>query len=193
MHVDNSLLSSISEIQAYINTEIFWNGYINSSDKINNFSDPELDMLAYIRCLEITNGCVQYAYRSNTQYKLPYEVTRKCMELCMNAMKSGLIPTGNLSFNLKSYPQLFDYTQLVRKLYIKAFKTGTTEERFDSSSEFYGHLVNQLLTFEYRNKLKPAMQLFENSYGYLFTSSFIEMAKSYMVKYTNCLILHKPI
>ena len=55
-------------------------------------TEEVLEATALIRALECTNGCIQHAFRGESENALPLEETRECMKLSMGTIKNKVLP-----------------------------------------------------------------------------------------------------
>ena len=78
-------LASIKELESYFTDD--FQGFKNQVEKYiqawEKISAEDLDKLAILRALEVTNGCTQWAYRRGDKESLPIEQTQQCMKLSM--------------------------------------------------------------------------------------------------------------
>ena len=95
-------------------------------------TEEVLDATALIRALECTNGCIQHAFRGESENALPLEETRECMKLSMGTIKNKVLPLpdGSEVVLPKSCHHIMDEA---RDLYIRGFKQNDD----DALEEFY--------------------------------------------------------
>ena len=95
-------------------------------------TEEVLEATALIRALECTNGCIQHAFRGESENALPLEETRECMKLSMGTIKNKVLPLpdGSEVVLPKSCHHIMDEA---RDLYIRGFKQNDN----DALEEFY--------------------------------------------------------
>lgn len=95
-------------------------------------TEEVLDATALIRALECTNGCIQHAFRGESENALPLEETRECMKLSMGTIKNKVLPLpdGSEVVLPKSCHNIMDEA---RDLYVRGFKQNDD----DALEEFY--------------------------------------------------------
>lgn len=95
-------------------------------------TEEVLEATALIRALECTNGCIQHAFRGESENALPLEETRECMKLSMGTIKNKVLPLpdGSEVVLPKSCHHIMDEA---RDLYIRGFKQNDD----DALEEFY--------------------------------------------------------
>jgi hypothetical protein len=88
---------------------------------LQQIESQELDKLALLRVLEVTNGCTQWAFRRQDENCLSLEQTRECMKQVMGFIKNKKI--------LLTQNRVIDFTPVIeqlidegRQLYQDAFK-----------------------------------------------------------------------
>lgn len=90
---------------------IDWQPYLN-----------HMEMVSFVRAMECTNGCIQYALRDQEPYALTLEQSRECMNTSMGFIihKTITVPTTGevITIPEELHPQL----RKVRELYIDGFK-----------------------------------------------------------------------
>ena len=99
--------------------------------RFKNLPAKELDKVALLRMIECTNGTIQYAYRDQQSYALPWGETIRAMKFSMHCMKYMKIPLKTKSGKEKVItfePETAQLLKEVRKLYISGFKMGNKED-----------------------------------------------------------------
>ena len=93
----------------------------------NDLSDTDKEKIAVLRVMECANGVIQHAYRSNQEWALPIEETRRAMKFSMSCMKNMTIPLNN-GKEITFEPETEELLREVRDLYISGFKNGNDED-----------------------------------------------------------------
>ena len=85
-----------------------------------------MDHVALIRCIECTNGCVQYAFRDGSDKALSVEQTREAMKTSMSFIKTKSLTLPN-NQTINALPEIHTLMDETRTLYIEGFKKGNPE------------------------------------------------------------------
>jgi hypothetical protein len=178
-------LAQVRELKEYFDAdfESFKNRieyYVNELQKVES---DELDKLAIIRAIEVTNGCVQMGFRRNDENCLAVEQTRECMQKVIGFMNEQKVyfPSGKSIDFIDSTNQLM---RKVRELYNDAFKKNIA----DQEREFYACSTAHFLVYG-RQRLEVAMQLVQQEFEYLFSTHYIEKGRKYIASYIEALPL----
>jgi len=180
-------LSKIREIQEYFEADFqgFQNRVAYHICELEKVDPEELDKLAIIRVIEVTNGCTQHGFRRNDENSLPVEQTRDCMKKVIGFMNNQRVdlPSGkSISFN-ESTNQLM---REVRELYQDAFKKNMP----DQEKEFYAYSTANFLTIGHQ-RFENAMQLVKQEFEDLFSTHYIEKGRKYINAYLEAISLDK--
>ena len=74
-------LAQIKELKDYFETD--FHGFSERIEyhicELQKIESKELDKLAILRVLEVTNGCTQWGFRRKDEQRLSVEQTRECM------------------------------------------------------------------------------------------------------------------
>ena len=149
--------------------------------EVEKFSDKALDKFAKLRVLEVTNGCLQWAFRRGDRECLSVEQTRKCMNLVMGFMKRTemYFPSeGKIEFDDEQKA----FIKTVRSLYKSAFKDNNRE----SQRQFYATSTAQFLVFG-RERIQRAMTLVKQDYEAVFSPYYIAKGQNYIAPYLEAL------
>lgn len=143
--------------------------------------EPYYDQISFIRAMECTNGCVQYAYRDHEPYALPKDQTKDCMNLSMKFIisKEITLPDGTY---IKIDPTLAPMLDTVRQLYYDAFKRHDK----DKLRQFYAQSVAQF-NLVGEQHIDNAVSLIKKHYEYPFTKLFIFYGSNYMKQFLTVL------
>ena len=133
-----------------------------------------LDATALIRALECTNGCVQHAFRGQSEKALSVEQTRECMKLSMGTIKNKILPLSNGEQVIlpESCHALMDEA---RDLYIRGFKQNDDEalEEFYALSKAHFEVLGKELIDE-------KFKFLEEQFIDLFTPYWLMVGKMYI-------------
>ncbi len=138
-----------------------------------------LDKLAILRALEVTNGCTQWAYRRRDKDCLPVESTRKCMILSMSSIKNKRIPLKG--YTITFAPEIAKLIDEGRDLYIQAFKKNLAEKE----REFYALSTAQFLVYG-RERMDRAFDIIQENFGEIF-AHFIDKGRKYVQPYLDAI------
>lgn len=178
-------LAQIRELKEYFDAdfESFKNRIEYYANELQNVESEELDKLAIIRAIEVTNGCVQMGFRRNDENCLTVEQTRECMQKVIRFMNEQKVyfPSGKSINFIDSTNQLM---REVRELYNDAFKKNIANQE----REFYACSTAHFLVYG-RQRLEAAMQLVQQEFEYLFSTHYIEKGRKYIASYIEALPL----
>ncbi|NCO73863.1 MAG: hypothetical protein GW795_13270 [Cyanobacteria bacterium] len=181
MNINWQKLAQIKELEPYFTKD--FQGFKNKIENYLNIwikiSPEDLDKLALIRALEVTNGCTQWAYRRGDQDCLPLEETQKCMKLSMSSIKNKeiLLNNGKVIKYTGKLAQLMDES---RSLYIDAFKNNIEGKE----EEFYAISTAQFLVHG-EERMNKCFQIIKDNYLSLFTDFFIKKGENYVKPYLS--------
>lgn len=184
MQVDWEKLAQVRELQDYFAEDAAGfrsriEAHIQDMQKL----DPEeLDKLAIVRALEVTNGCTQWGFRRGDEQALSVEQTRACMQLSMGCMKAQRIdfPNGE---SIQFRPETRQLMTENRRLYQDAFKNNVP----GADWEFYACSTAQFLVHG-RDRMQRAMQLIADHYESLFSTYYTQRGQKYINAYLEALI-----
>jgi hypothetical protein len=181
--IDWGKLAQIAELREYF-AENFTNyRFLIEVQRglLQSFGDQELDNMAKIRVLEVTNGCLQWSFRRQDPECLSAEQTRECMQVVVGFIKRKQLyfPSQGL---LTFAPDTERYLGQNRQLYHDAFKNNVPGAKRD----FYAASTAQFIEFG-RQRIEAAMDLVQQDYQSLFTPHFIERGRRYIAPYLDCL------
>lgn len=180
-------LAQIKELKDYFDADFqgFQRQITRHMHDLQQLEPEELDKLAILRVIEVTNGCTQWAFRRQDEQALSAEQTRKCMQVVIGFMNDQQIhlPSGrSLSFAPATEQLMSD----VRLLYHEAFK----RNKADALQEFHAHSTAHFLIYG-RHQIEAAMQLVKDEFEPLFSPYFIQKGHSYMAPYLEALSDHE--
>ncbi|MFM7384289.1 MAG: hypothetical protein ACKO1W_14745 [Microcystaceae cyanobacterium] len=148
--------------------------------------DPqELDKLALLRVLEVTNGCTQWAFRRQDKNCLSVEQTRECMKQVMGFIKNKKI--------LLAQNRIIEFTPIIeqlidegRQLYQDAFKNQVA----GAEQEYYAYSTAQFLIYG-RQRLEQALGEIRQEFEALFTPYYLEKGRRYIAPYLEALVINE--
>lgn len=176
-------LTGISELQPYFaaNFDLFQQRIIEQYTPLMAIAPTELDKLALIRVLEVTNGCLQWAFRRQDQQALSVEQTRDCMQVVIGFIKYKKIeyPNGMI---ISFAPETMALMETARGLYRQAFKQNSEEAK----EAFYAHSTAQFLAFGLA-RIQWAQSEIKTHFTALFSEYFIARGENYIKPYLMAL------
>jgi len=183
MTFDWQKLSQIREIQEYFEADFqdFQSRIEYHMRELEKVAPDELDKLAIIRVIEVTNGCTQYGFRRNDENCLTVEQTREAMQKVigfMNNMRIDLPSGKSISFH-ESTNQLM---REVRKIYQDAFKKNMAHQE----REYYAYSTANFLALG-RQRFEEAMELVKQEFEDLFSTYYIERGRKYIAPYIEAI------
>lgn len=136
------------------------------------------EMVAFIRAMECTNGCIQYAYRDHEPYSLSLEQARECMNTSMGFIihKTITVPTTQEVITLPEV--LYPILKEVRTLYIDGFKMRNPS----ALRQFYAHSVAQFNLIG-EDLIDHATAWLAQNFVPPFTELFIIYGQNYMKQF----------
>lgn len=173
--IDFDRLNNIPYIKQF-DEELFQKEVQEALDDWSQY-EQHYDDIAFIRAIECTNGCVQYALRDKESFALSIEQSRKCMRLSMGFIQSKelTLPDGNhISIPNELRPQL----DRIRQLYYNGFKRGDAE----ALRKFYANSV-AMFNLLGSDRLTTAQLLVKEHYEDVFTNNFLFMGVNYMKQF----------
>lgn len=183
MLVNWQKLAQIKELKEYFDADFydFQERIEHHIHQLQKIDSKELDKLAFLRVLEVTNGCTQWGFRRQDKQCLSVEKTRECMREVIGFIKNKRIdlPSGESIYFTLSIEQLIEEG---RKLYQDAFK----KKLASAEKEYYAYSTAQFLVYG-RQRLYAALQLVKQEFESLFTTYYIEKGRDYIVPYIEAL------
>lgn len=183
MTVNWTKLAEIQELVEYFEEDFagFQKKIEEYISEIEKFSPEELDRLAQIRVLEVTNGCLQWSFRRQDKECLSVEQTRECMKTVIGFIKEKKLyfPTEGLTILNE---KVSNFIGKIRSIYQSAFKQNNTQAR----EEFYAASTAIFIVCGYRH-IETAFALVKQNYEDLFTPYFLDRGRRYIAPYLACL------
>lgn len=183
MLVNWQKLAQIEELKEYFEADSsgFQKRIEHHIHELQNIDSKELDKLACLRVIEVTNGCTQWGFRRHDKQRLSVEQTRECMRKVIGFIKNKKVdlPSGESIHFTLSTEQLIEEG---RKLYQDAFK----KKVGGAEKEYYAYSTAQFLVYG-RQRLNAAIQLVKQQFESLFTTYYVEKGRNYIVPYIEAL------
>lgn len=175
-------LATVSELKPFFDGNFagFQGEIEDRMAQLGELCDQELQAIAHLRVLDVTNGIIQWAFRAKRDPHLPLEITRRCMEVSMAVMKTQrlVFPDGEA---LHLTPKIKALMTENRSLYIQGFK----HHKPQIQGQFHAYSAAQFLTMG-QGRLDQAIAHIGHHYGELFTPYFLERGRRYIQAYVDC-------
>jgi hypothetical protein len=188
MACDWQKLAQIEELQDYFEADFEgFQGQIQGQlQDLQTIAAAELDKLASLRVLEITNGCTQWGFRRRDEQCLSAEQTRACMQKVIGFIRNKKIelPSGT---TLTFTPQIERLIEAGRDLYQQAFKRNVATAQRD----YYAYSTAQFIVYGLE-RLTMALDLIQQEFEPLFTPYYIARGRRYILPYMNALTATAP-
>lgn len=183
MQIDWNQLAEFEELQDYFQSDFagFQNLIEQYIDKLEQFGEEELTKLAYLRALEVTNGCTQWGFRRQDPESLSVEDTRQCMKMIMEFMKNKQVyfpSRGLLVFN----SEVESFLENSQEMFRNAFKRNVP----GTKREYYASSTAQFIVYGRKN-LESAMDCVKHDYENLFSPYYIQRGRNYIAHYLACI------
>lgn len=181
-------LSQIKELSQYFEADFasFQQRIEHHILTLEQFDSAELEKLALLRVLEVTNGCTQWGFRRQDQHCLSVEQTRECMRTVIGFILAKQIdlPSGD---SIHFSPPIEQLMNEVRELYHDAFKKHVE----GAEREYYASSSAQFLVYG-RQRLEKAMQVVSQEFEPLFTPYYLEQGHNYISPYLEAILPEEP-
>lgn len=179
MHVNWEKLAQIKELQEYFEAdeEGFQRRIQHHIQQLASIDPKELDKLALLRVLEVTNGCTQWGFRRQDPECLSVEQTRECMKVVIGFIKAQRIdlPSGQ---TVHFTPTIKELISEGRDLYQDAFKKNIP----GAQREYFAYSAAQFLVYG-RQRLLDAMDLVQQQFEPMFSEYYIQRGRRYIAPY----------
>jgi hypothetical protein len=172
-------LAEIKELREYFEADFdgFRKQIEDQIQALQKIDSAELDKLALLRALEVTNGCIQWAYRRQDKESLPIEQTRECMRTVIGFIQDQKIILANGEI-IEFSPPIQQLIKEGRELYQDAFKRNVVGKE----KAYYAYSTAQLLVYG-RERINNAIQLIKWEFEALLTTYYIEKGFKYIAPY----------
>ena len=183
LQVDWKQLAKIEELQDYFQEDFqsFQSLIEQYVKKFERFGEEELRKLAYLRALEVTNGCTQWGFRRQDEQSLSVEDTRRCMKMVMGFIKNKRVyfsSKGEIVFK----PEVEKFIENGREMYCDAFKRNVPGMK----REYYASSTAQFIAYGRKN-LESAMACVKQDYEDMFSPYYIQRGRNYIAPYLACI------
>ncbi len=184
MKIDWDKLAQIPELKSYMedDCENFKNQVEKYLQRWQQITPEDLDKLAILRALEVTNGCTQWAHRRGDEESLSIEQTRKCMKLSMTSIKNKQIDLKN-GESITFSPEIQNLIDAGRKTYIDAFKNNVP----NGEQEFYALSTAQFLIYG-QQRMNQSFQIIRDNYQDFFTDFYLKKGVKYVQAYLDTVV-----
>lgn len=183
MEINWEKLAQISELQEYFEADSdgFKRRIQERIQELQQVDPEELEKMAVIRVLEVTNGCTQWAFRRQDDQCLSAEQTRECMQVVIGFIKHKKIdlPSGE---TIQFTPEVEALLEDIRDLYQDAFKKNVEGAR----REYYAYSVAQFAVFG-QARMQAAMDLVKQHFESMFSPYYIQRGRRYMAPYLEAI------
>lgn len=177
-------LSQIKELSQYFEADFasFQHRVEHHILALEQFDSKELDKLALLRVLEVTNGCTQWGFRRQDPQCLSVDQTRECMRTVIGFILAKQIdlPSGD---SIHFSPPIEQLMNEVRELYHAAFKKHIE----GAEREYYASSAAQFLVYG-RQRLESATQVVAQEFESLFTPHYLEQGRNYIAPYLEAIL-----
>lgn len=149
--------------------------------QLQPISAEELDKLAILRVLEVTNGCLQWGFRRQDEHCLSVEQTRECMRVVIGFIRQKKVEIPN-SDPIRFAPATEQLIEEGTKLYQDAFKNNIAE----AEREYFAYSTAQFLVYG-SQRLQNAMAFVEKHFSALFGDYYLQRGRDYITPYLEAL------
>lgn len=182
LQVDWNQLAQIPELEAYFQADFtgFQSQIKQYISQFEQFGSEQLNKLAYLRVLEVTNGCTQWGFRRQDPESLSVEDVRQCMKLVMGFIKQKQVffpSKGTINFN----DEVEQFIETGRELYCNAFKKNVPGMK----REYYASSTAQFIVYGKQN-LEAALSCLQQDYEELFSPYYVQRGRNYITRYLAC-------
>lgn len=176
-------LAQIKELKEYFEADFsdFQQQIEHHIQYFQQIDPEELDKLAILRVLEVTNGCTQWGFRRQDEHCLSANQTRECMRKVIGFIKEKRIDfsTGE---SIHFTPSIEKLIEEGRNLYQDAFKKNIA----GAQKEYYAYSTAQFIAYG-RQRLETALQVVKDEFESLFTPYYIGRGRNYISPYMEAL------
>ena len=148
---------------------------------LQSISPGDLDHLALLRVLEVTNGCAQWGFRRQDPDCLSADQARDCMRQVIGFIKAKriVLPSGRtVGFS----PAVEVLIESGRELYHKAFK----RNQRGAQRAYYAASTAQFIAYG-PDRLQAALDVVNQEFEPLFTATWIARGQRYIAPYLKAL------
>lgn len=181
MSIDWDKLAEIDALKDYFEADFsgFRKQIEDGIQQLQPIQGRELDKLAILRVLEVSNGCMQWGFRLRKEQALSAEQTRQCMRVVIGFIKDKKIdiPTQEPICFAPATEQLIEEG---RKLYQNAFKHNIPEAK----QNYFAYSTAQFLIYG-PHRLKMAMDFVQEHFEWLFGNYYLQRGRDYIAPYID--------
>lgn len=183
MQVDWDRLAGIHEIKEYFDAdgEGFRGAIEVEMEALRAYSPEELDSLALLRVLEVTNGCTQWGFRRGDAEALSAERTRECMRVVIGFIKQKRIQWKDGS-SVGFTPRIECLIEQGRSLYQKAFKENDAE----AQCSYFAASTAQFIVYG-KDRLLEAECRVSDGFMHLFGPFWLERGRRWIAPYLEAM------
>ncbi len=183
MAIDWQQLAQIHELTPWFSSEgsCFRQAIEQELVPLQAIAPPDLDNLALLRVLEITNGCAQWGFRRQDPDCLSADQAREAMRQVIGFIKDKQIVLAR-GETLAFSPAVEALIESGRELYQNAFK----RNQADAQRAYYAASVAQFIAYG-PDRLQWAIALVEENFEMLFTPVWIARGQRYIAPYRQAL------
>lgn len=183
MRIDWEKLANIRELQEYFeaDAEGFRARIEHHIRALDAIAPEELDNLAILRVLEITNGCTQWGFRRQDEQCLSADRTRDCMKMVIGFIKAKKIEFPDRD-PIRFSPAIERLIDEGRDLYQAAFKKNVA----GADREYYAYSTAQFLVYG-RDRAWAAMRAIADAYEAMFSPYYIQRGRNYIAPYLDAI------
>jgi len=179
MSIDWDKLAQIESLKEYFEAD--YSGFREQIEhymqKLQPIDGAELDKLAILRVLEVTNGCTQWGFRLKQEQALSVEQTRKCMRIVIGFIKHKQIDIPNRD-PICFAPGTAQLIEQGKTLYQDAFKNQIPE----AEQEYFAYSTGQFLVYG-PQRLQMAMDFVQEHFQWLFGNYYLQRGRDYILPY----------
>ncbi|MEB3228086.1 MAG: hypothetical protein VKJ27_06860 [Synechocystis sp.] len=181
--IDWQALANISELKPYFDADFegFKQRILVQMESLQAIAPEELDKLALLRVLEVTNGCLQWAFRRQDEQALSVEQTRACMQVVIGFIKEKKIVYPNKK-SLTFSPEVMELIETGTLLYRQAFKQNLETAKAD----YFVYSTAQFIVYG-RQRIEWAEAEVKTHFTDLFSDYFVGRGQNYIKPYCEAL------
>lgn len=184
MGIDWQQLAQIEELQPYFEAD--FQGFQTQIEEyirqLEQIEPGELDKLAILRVLEVTNGCTQWAFRRQDPECLSVEQTRECMRIVIGYIGDKRIDPPSGAPPIQFSPEIEALIEAGKELYRNAFKNNIAGARQD----YFAYSAAQFLVYG-RDRVAVAERWVRQEFEPLFTGYYINKGQNYVAPYLEAI------
>lgn len=183
MHVDWDRLAGVHELKEYfdVDEEGFRSAIEVEMEALRAYFAEELDSLALLRVLEVTNGCTQWGFRCGDAEAVTAERTRECMRVVIGFIKQKRIRWTDDS-SVGFTPRIERLIDQGRSLYQKVLKENDEAAQYS----YFAASTAQFLVYG-KNRLLEAECRVSEGFTHLFGPFWLERGRRWIAPYLEAM------